>query len=89
MVRAIAFEDFDWGADAMDALVKIAAEGKPFDAYDLSEKAELRDPPHPNMWGTLFREASKDGLIRRVGFHESRRPGRRNGICRVWQGATR
>jgi hypothetical protein len=79
------FEDLDWSADAREALEQVAKLGKPFDAFDLTEKAELRDPPHPNMWGTLFREASKDGVIRRVGFHESRRPGRRAGVCRVWQ----
>lgn len=87
MTQAIVFEDLDWSADAREALEKVASEGKPFDAYTLTEKAELRDPPHPNMWGTLFREASKDGVISRVGFHESRRPGRRAGVCRVWQAA--
>jgi hypothetical protein len=84
-MRAAVLDDLDWQADAHDALLKVAAEGKPFDAYALTEKAELRDPPHPNMWGTLFRQASKDGIIRRVGFHESRRPGRKAGVCRVWQ----
>ena len=85
MTQALALEDLDWSADAMDALQRVAAEGKPFDAFTLTEKAELREPPHPNCWGTLFRQASKDGLIRRVGFHESRRPGRKHGVCRVWQ----
>jgi hypothetical protein len=84
-MRAAVLDDLDWQADAHDALLKVAAEGKPFDAYTLTEKAELRDPPHPNQWGTLFREASKAGVIRRVGFHESRRPGRKAGVCRVWQ----
>lgn len=84
-MRAAALDDLDWQSDAHDALLKVAAEGKPFDAYALTEKAELRNPPHPNMWGTLFRQASKDGIIRRVGFHESRRPGRKAGVCRVWQ----
>lgn len=87
MSQAIALVDLDWTGDAMAALVKVAAEGNPFDAYTLTEKAELREPPHPNMWGTLFREASRLGVIRRVGFHESRRPGRRSGVCRVWQAA--
>ena len=33
MSQAIALEDLDWEADAYEALVKVAAEGKPFDAY--------------------------------------------------------
>jgi hypothetical protein len=84
-MTAIALEDLDWSADAMDALVKVAAEGKPFDAYTLTEKAELRDPPSSAMWGKLFRQANDAGLIKVVGFHRSRRPGRSGGACRVWQ----
>ena len=84
-MKAVALEDLDWEADAHEALLKVAAEGKPFDAYALTEKAELRNPPHPNCWGPLFRNAYKDGLIRPVGFHQSRRPGRSKGVCRVWQ----
>ena len=87
MTAAIALEDLDWGSDARDALEQVARLGKPFDAYDLTEKADLREPPHKNMWGMVFRQASRDGVIRRVGFHESRRPGRKAGICRVWQAA--
>jgi len=85
MSQAIALEDLDWESDAFKALVKVAAEGKPFDAYTLTEKAALRNPPHPNMWGPLFRNAYKDGLIRPVGYHQSRRPGRSGGACRVWK----
>jgi hypothetical protein len=84
-MRAIALDDLDWSADAMDALMKVAAEGRPFDAYSLTERAELRNPPSPAMWGPLFRQAATDGVIRRVGFIQSRRPGRKNGLCRLWQ----
>jgi hypothetical protein len=86
-MTAIVLEDLDWSADAMDALLLVASEGKPFDAYDLTEKAELRDPPHPNMWGTVFRQANDAGHIRAVGYHRSRRPGRSGGACMVWRAA--
>lgn len=85
MTQAMVLTDLDWSADAMDALVKVAADGKPFDAYSLTEQAELRDPPHKNMWGPVFLEASRRGLITAVGYHRSRRPGRSGGACRVWQ----
>jgi hypothetical protein len=87
MTQAMVLSDLDWSADAMDALVKVAAEGKPFDAYSLTERAELRDPPSPAMWGKLFREAHDAGLIRAVGYHRSRRPGRSGGACRIWERA--
>jgi hypothetical protein len=86
-MRAAVLDDLDWTADAHDALLKVAAEGKPFDAYALTERAELRDPPSPAMWGKLFRDANDAGLIRAVGYHRSRRPGRSGGACRVWQAA--
>jgi hypothetical protein len=86
-MRAAVLDDLDWTADAHDALLKVAAEGKPFDAYTLTEQAELRDPPSPAMWGKLFREAHDAGLIRAVGYHRSRRPGRSGGACRIWAAA--
>lgn len=87
MTQAIALIDLEWEADAREALERVAKAGEPFTAYDLTVKAELRNPPHPNCWGVLFRHAAEDGVIRRVGFAESRRPGRKNGLCRVWRAA--
>lgn len=86
MTQAAVLTDLEWEADARETLERIAAEGKPFTAYDLTE-ADLRNPPNPNCWGALFRQAATDGVIRRVGFVESRRPGRRHGVCRVWKAA--
>jgi hypothetical protein len=85
MTQAMVLVDLDWNFDAQQALLKVASEGKPFDAFTLTEKAELREPPTPSMWGPLFRNAYKDGLIRPVGYHQSRRPGRSGGACRVWK----
>jgi hypothetical protein len=85
MTQAIALIDLEWEADAREALERVAKLGRPFTAYELTETAELRNPPHPNCWGALFRQAATDGVIRRVGFIESRRPGRKNGLCRVWK----
>lgn len=84
-MKAIALDDLDWSADAHEALMKVAALGRPFDAYDLTEKVGLRDPSHPNQWGSIFRQANDAGLIKAVGYHRSRRPGRSGGACRVWQ----
>lgn len=84
-MRAAVLEDLHWESDAREALERIAGRGQKFTAYDLTEHAELRNPPHPNCWGALFRQAATDGVIRRVGVIESRRPGRKHGLCRVWQ----
>lgn len=86
MTQAMVLVDLEWESDAREALEKVAKAGKPFTAYDLTE-ADLRNPPNPNQWGALFRQAATDGVIRRVGFIESRRPGRKHGICRLWKAA--
>lgn len=86
MSQSMVLEDLHWEADAREALERIAKQGSDFDAFSLTQ-AELRDPPHPNMWGMLFRQAAADGVIKRIGFRESRRPGRRHGVCRVWRAA--
>jgi len=85
MTQAMVLTDLEWESDAREALERVAGEGKPFTAYDLTVKAELRNPPTSGQWGALFRHAAEDGVIRRVGFIESRRPGRRGGVCRVWR----
>ena len=85
MTQAMVLQDLDWESDAREALERVAREGLPFTAYDLTEKAELRNPPHANCWGQLFKQAATDGVIRRVGFVESRRPGRKHGLCRLWR----
>jgi hypothetical protein len=87
MTQAIALEDLDWEADARAALEKVARMGHPFDAYDLTQRADLREPPNSSMWGALFREASKDGVIRWVGARKSRRPQRRGSLVSVWRAA--
>ena len=84
-MKAMVLEDCHWDADARAALETVASLGRPFDAYDLTQKAELREPPSSAMWGALFRQASADGVIRWVGAHKSRRPQRRGSLVSVWK----
>lgn len=86
MSRPAVLEDLDWPDDAMDALEAEAATGATFDAYQMQQRQGLRDPDSPNQWGPLFRAASHRGIIAAVGYHESQRPGRAGGACRVWVG---
>lgn len=88
MAQAIALTDLDWQADAMNTLVEVAAKGEPFTAYSLTQ-AGLREPPHKNQWGTLFREAARLGYIRRAwpNYIPSPRPARKGGVCAQWKAA--
>jgi hypothetical protein len=84
VTRALVFDDLDWMADAHIKLVEVAAEGKPFTAYTLTQ-AGLRQPPSSAMWGTLFREAARLRLITHRGWVPSERPGRKGGVCAQWR----
>lgn len=90
MTRAAVLEDPtapDWNAQALAAIEAAALTGKPFDAHTLTV-AGLPNPPHSNMWGSLFKEAARAKIIRKVGVHESERPSRARGLCRVWLGVS-
>ena len=86
--RAIDRADDWWSSVAMSALRSLAAGGRPFQAFDLTEQFGCPDPDHSSRWGGLFRSASASGLIVHVGFTQSRRPTCAGGLCRVWRGAS-
>ena len=86
MSTPIPLEDPNWKADALGVLEKVARSGEDFDAYTLQDKHGLRQPPRPNMWGSLFATAHKKGIIAPVGYHQSQRRSRSGGTCRVWRG---
>ena len=90
MSRPAVLEDLDapdWTAQALAAIESAALAGEPFDAFALTERG-LPLPPHSGMWGAVFKEAARTKIIRKVGVHESSRPSRSRGLCRVWLGVT-
>jgi hypothetical protein len=88
MTQAMALYDLDWMSDAHNVLVEVAGKGDPFTAFSLTQ-AGLREPPHPNMYGTLFREAARLGHIKRAwpNYIPSPRPARKGGVCAQWKSA--
>lgn len=75
-----------WKVQGLELITVLAEEGKPFDAYTLSQRG-LAKPEHPNAWGALFRSARSKGLIEVHEIHASARPERSGGLCRVWRKA--
>lgn len=55
----------DWSTQAFAALEAAALAGEPCDAKSLIAHG-LAKPPSRTMWGTLFAEASKARIIRKV-----------------------
>ncbi|QNE90291.1 hypothetical protein H0194_04760 [Corynebacterium incognita] len=77
-----------WHVAAHHALTRLANTGKPFTADDLRELlGHDVQPHHPNVIGSFFRVARKDGLIRPTGkFVEARTPSRHGAAIRQWVG---
>lgn len=82
---AIRHRDDVWWGQAMSGIGLLALAGEPFDAFDL-QSVGVGEPDHPGRYGALFMSASKAGVIEKVGFHQSKRPGRSGGVCAVWMG---
>ena len=66
----------DWTTQALAALEAAALAGHPCDSKSLIAHG-LAKPPSRTMWGTLFTEASRARIIRKVSGTHSR----------TWQGA--
>ncbi|MGC0271721.1 hypothetical protein ACO0LV_01840 [Pseudactinotalea sp. Z1739] len=78
--------DDDWWKDTAErALHHLATLGRPFTAWHLTDLG-VTDPRHPNQWGALFHWAHRQGIIRPIGYEQSRRTTRSGGACRVWTG---
>ena len=76
----------EWAAVAMKGIVKLAATGRPFAAFELVSTCDVPEPPHPNCWGPLLAYARSQGLIVAVAAVPSPRPRTRKSLCRLWVG---
>ena len=77
--------DPTWESVALSAIGTLAQQGRPFTAWDVATLIH-HEPDHPNRWGSVLAKAKAIGLIRRIGYTQSRRPGRDRGVCAVWGG---
>lgn len=78
--------DEPWKDCAWRAMETLADSGRMFDANDITDLG-VPPPDHPARWGALFQGAHKIGLIRPVGFTQSRRQTRHGGVIRLWIGS--
>ncbi len=74
-----------WGDRAHNAILALAATGKPFTALDVRE--QVGPPPNPNMVGPALSSAAREGIITKVGGTTSTRRLRRRSGTAVWIGA--
>lgn len=84
MSQAAAIEDLWWRDDALDRVEEFARLGVPFTADEVREG--FREPPRPNMWGSVFSTLARQGVIQHVGARKSQHRSRRGGWTGIWQG---
>lgn len=75
-----------WRQRGLDAIAQLASTGVEFTAYDLIDRGLLDEPAHPNHMGALMNLARRQGLVRRVGYTQSRRPATRGSALATWRG---
>ena len=79
-------EDGAWKSDTDAVIVFLASMGEPFTAEDV--RASVGDPPHhPNAMGARFLKATRDGIIKRVGYVRPRRSSSHASIIGQYTGA--
>ena len=77
--------DAGWKAEADRVIVELAATGRDWTADELHD-AGLSTAINSGAYGGRILAAARAGLIRKVGYTTSARPGRRAGATAVWRG---
>lgn len=72
-----------WRPKAEEALDELIQAGTPFTADDLRARVDEK-PHHPNSIGALFIGASRRGLIRKIGYQQSKTKSRQAGSLALW-----
>lgn len=79
----------DWYRKAFDILnLYIALHSDPFLAEDVRNFAEgqkLEIPPSKRAWGSVFLKASKNGVIRKVGYARTSNPKAHKTPATLWE----
>jgi hypothetical protein len=79
--------DPKWVEDCDITIRCMALSGEEFSAEDVRSMAG--DPPTPNAMGARFLQASRQGIIRRVGYRQATRPDAHARVLAVYIGGSR
>jgi hypothetical protein len=75
-----------WRISAENALQELIAAGAEFVSDDIIERTGEPPLSSRNAVGALIQSAARRGLIRRVGYTQSRRASRNAAVVAVWRG---
>ncbi|WP_237693151.1 hypothetical protein [Rothia nasimurium] len=76
-------EEITWRHRAAVRALTLLTEGKEHISAD--DLHAVGEPPHPNMWGTLFRDNPLRAHLEFAGAFPSHRPERKAGLIRAWR----
>lgn len=85
MTAAALEGETDWKADALEVIEGLAKTGMTFNADTVRQRG-IKEPPHPNQWGSVFRTAKRRGLIAKADYSSSQRKSRHGGGLHAWRG---
>jgi hypothetical protein len=90
MANTAAAASPDWWSRAERAVLFLAREGQPFQAYDVVLRYGMDEPANPaKQWGALLGALRKAGLIEPSGYAQSKRPTAAKSAVRTWQGTAK
>jgi hypothetical protein len=90
MANTAAAASPDWWSRAERAVLWLAREGEPFQAYDVVLRFGMDEPDNPaKQWGALLAALRKEGLIEHAGFDQSKRPTASKSAVRTWRGTAK
>lgn len=73
-----------WKAEADRVIRELAYGGRPFTAYDVTDRIGM--PARPNAVGARFSAAARQGIIEDIGYTQSKRAARHASRQLVWRG---
>lgn len=79
-----------WSQQAFDFLKEfISFQEAPFMAEDvwMSAECDVPEPPSKRAWGAIIARAARQGLIRRVGYRETKNPWAHKTPATLWEAA--
>jgi hypothetical protein len=77
----------DWWKRAERAVLWLAREDVPFQAYDVVLRFGMDEPDNTaKQWGALLGALRKAGLIEPAGYDQSKRPTASKSAVRTWKG---
>lgn len=78
-----------WICTVRPIFEKVALTRRRWTSFEIADEYRLPDPPKPKaQWGVFIRSLVDEGLIERVGYDDSARPGGHNSGVKVWRGTT-